>query len=81
MACFALLFWHFRLGISSPGLRRLASINLPYWGSVFLIVFFLFPSAAALFFIRKTAVKAAKHGITWYDYLDLSDQEDSRRSS
>jgi hypothetical protein len=58
MSGFSLLFWHFRLGTRSPGLLRLANANLPYWGSVFLIVFFLFPFAAALFFVRKTAEKA-----------------------
>jgi hypothetical protein len=75
MSCFVLLFWHFRLGSSSPGLPILARANLPYWGSVFLILFFLLPSAAALFVIRKLAKKSGRHGIAWYEYLDLPEEE------
>jgi hypothetical protein len=79
MACFALLFWHFSLGKSSPGLLSLARVNLPYGGSVFLIVFFLFPSAAALLFIGKTTKKAQQHGITWYEWFDLPHEERIKR--
>jgi hypothetical protein len=75
MCCFALFVWHIRLGSSSPGLLALAGLNLPYWGSVFFILFFVLPCAAALFFIAKTTRKARPYGIPWYEYLDLPREE------
>jgi hypothetical protein len=75
LPCFVVVFWHILLGRKSPGLVVISEIVLRFWAELSLVVVFLVPSTMALFFIRKTAKRARLHGLTWYEFLDLSPEE------
>lgn len=71
----AILTSHFRLGAASPGVVALAKSSLIYWTPLLMLIFFVVPVIRSLLAVRKVSAKARVHGMSWYQYLDLSPEE------
>ena len=78
VSCGVVLIGDWRLGPKSPGIIAIARASLGYHIPLIFIVFFVVPSIRTLFVIRRLAALARRHGLRWYEFLDLPEEERAR---
>lgn len=81
-----ILIAHWRLGDESPGFWALMIGSLSSYAPILMGFLYVVPSIHSMLLVRKLRALARPHGLTWYEYIDLSAEarkalEDTGRSS